>query len=287
MINVIPRYFTKNKILKRLSSDNAFGGEFRVDTNVDFCRYSAIATSHALIFILNGEKVIHNNSGDTVVNEGECVFIPKGSYMLSDVRSIDNMFKRLFIFFEDSFLQEFLSSIELSKSVETGEGEVVVFPFSPFIENIIETLPPYLNDDLKYGEKLMKMKLHEILLNMVEQDSSGRFYSSLKQVCSAEPRDLRSFMKENVTRPLTVAEFANLTCRSSRQFSRDFREIFKEIPSKWIRKKRLEYAHNQIHVTGKSLSDICCDAGFQNYSNFIQLFRQQYNITPKQLQKQI
>lgn len=281
MTTVIPRYFRENNQLKDLSQDKVFGVEFRYNTDVT--RYNLIATSHVLVFVLKGEKNIHHEDGDILVKSGSFVFIPKGSYILSDVTSIDDEFKRLVLFFEDIFLKEFFESLEHKKVIKKHKRDIVTFKISPLMSKALESLEPYLNNHLTYGESMMKAKLYEILLHVLENDSKGEFLSVLKHVLSSPKIDLRHYMEANFKRPLTVSEFAQLSCRSTRQFNRDFKELYGESPQKWIRNRRLELAYQLLNMSEQSISDICYDSGFRNYSNFIQLFRQKFNITPKKL----
>ncbi len=278
---VIPRYFKENNQLRELDRDSVCGAEFRIDRDVT--RYDIIATSHLLAFILKGEKIIHCDGEDISVKKGEFVFIPKGRYMFSDIRCEDAEFRRLVLFFEDSFIQEFLRELPHSETQAELTSPLFTQKISPQLEQTIFSLQPYLNENLSYGETLMKNKLYEILFNILEQESSNQFLTLLKSIVNSPKHDLREFMSLNYREPLSVTEFAQLSCRSSRQFTRDFREVFNDTPSNWIREQRLEYAHHLLQSSTQSVTEISYESGFRNYSNFIQLFRKKYAITPKQL----
>jgi AraC-like DNA-binding protein len=281
---VIPRYFQDTKKLKCLKPNQAYGVEFRF--NLDVTRYNLIATSHAIVFILSGEKTIHWPGGDIELGAGSLVFIPRGSYITSDVRGCNNEFRRLVLFFEDAFLKDFLSLVAAPPSAAPQDCPLVTIPISELLSQAIESLQPYLDDSLSYGEHLMKTKLHEILLNVLENDSCGQLHAALAAAVSAPKAQLRHFMQSNFTRPLSVAEFARLSCRSPRQFGRDFRMVFNQTPAAWILDKRLEFAHHLLCASPLTLTEICYSSGFCSYSHFIQQFRRKYAITPKRLQAQ-
>jgi AraC-like DNA-binding protein len=281
---VIPRYFQEHKQLKCLKPQQAYGVEFRF--NLDITRYNLIATSHAIVFILSGEKTIHWPGGDSVVGAGSLVFIPRGSYITSDVRGHNNEFRRLVLFFEDAFLKDFLSLVPATPSVAPKDCPLVTIPISELLSQAIESLQPYLDDSLSYGEHLMKTKLHEILFNALENDTAGHLHAALAAAVSVPKAELRHFMESNFARPLSVAEFARISCRSPRQFGRDFQMIFNQAPAAWIIDKRLEYAHHLLTASQQSLTQICFASGFSSYSHFIQQFRRKYSITPKRLQAQ-
>lgn len=281
MKTIIPRYFQENRQLKELGSQKAFGVEFRF--NNDITNYNIIATSHVLVFVLKGEKRMHMDTGDLVVKSGEWVFIPKGCYVSSELKSYDDEFRRLVLFFEDSFLNEFLKTISFSDNVKKRNEIFATSAITPLLNQAIKSLRSYLDGELQLKESLMKNKLYEILLNVIESDSEKKILSLLRKVLASPKIDLKNFMDDNYNLPLSVAEFSKLACRSERQFNRDFKTLFNESPNSWIKNRRLEFSYQQLLNTNKSISDICYDSGFKNYSNFIQNFRRKYDITPKKL----
>lgn len=285
MAIVIPRYFAKEGQLTSLAEDTLFGAEFRI--HEELTHYSLITTHHALVFILRGIKIIHFPEGDQIINEGSYIFIPKGSYIFSDIHPNGDDAQRVVLFLNDTFLREILSPLPHRK--ENGEFKSTTLPrgeITPLLESILHTLRPYLQEDLHFGNLLLKSKLLEIFYTLFENDKEHSLQHYITALLTSPKPGLRTFMEENFTKPLTVKEFAHLTCRSCRQFQRDFKSSFGITPQKWIRQKRLAYAHQQCKRTAKSVSDICFDSGFQNYSHFIQLFREQYQITPKQCMAQ-
>jgi AraC-like DNA-binding protein len=286
MITVIPRYFQKNNQLTTLSSDGAFGVEFRMQ--MDIPRYTMIVTTHVLVFVLKGTKTIHLPDNDIIINPGEFVFIPKGFYLFSDVQSNTNGFERVVLFFEDQFLHDLITTIaHIPHQKSISSTTIVTQPISPLLMQSITSLRMFLSCSSNYGEPLMRLKMQEVLLSILESDNNSTFLAALRHIDFSPHTDLRDFMQAHVTEPLTVTEFAHLSCRSLSQFTRDFRALFHETPQQWIRARRLEEAHLLLHTTNQTLSQVCDRCGFQSYSHFIQLFRKQYGITPKRLMLEI
>ena len=54
----------------------------------------------------------------------------------------------------------------------------------------------------------------------------------------------------------------------------------------YIQNRKLAYAI-QLLVKGKSVTEVCFDAGFNNYSYFIQLFKRKYGVTPHKYKKSL
>lgn len=50
---------------------------------------------------------------------------------------------------------------------------------------------------------------------------------------------------------------------------------------------RMRQVTNELLLTEKSITDICYDAGYQNYVHFSRLFKQQFGMTPSQYRTQV
>ena len=94
--------------------------------------------------------------------------------------------------------------------------------------------------------------------------------------------NLKRVMLENYLYNLKVEEFAKLCGRSLSAFKRDFKEVFKMTPSRWIKNKRLEYAKNLLVESDLNINQIAYDSGFVNASHFIKSFRDKYKAPPHQ-----
>ena len=92
-------------------------------------------------------------------------------------------------------------------------------------------------------------------------------------------------MEENFNKTLTVEEFASLSGRSLTTFKKEFRTIYNVPPKRWVTRKRLERAYSLLSTDEKNVTEVCFEVGFENLSYFTQLFKQNFGITPKRLQK--
>ena len=250
-------------------------------------RYSMLVASHVLIFVLKGDKVIHLPGHDLVIRPGNWVFIPRGFYLFSEVHPDAQGFERVVLFFRDRFLYDFVAANPLPPAKSTASSPPLPFgDITPVLDQTLETLRGYFSNRSQLQQHLMRTKLHEILLNILESDATGAFAAHVSLITGAQSGTLGSLMHRHVTEPLTVQEFAHLCCRSQRQFLRDFVGHFGEPPVEWIRKRRLKNAHRLILTSDLPITEICFRSGFTSFSYFIQLFKAHFGITPKQLQLQ-
>ena len=69
------------------------------------------------------------------------------------------------------------------------------------------------------------------------------------------------------------------------RFKREFKETFDAPPGEWIRKERLKRAYFLLTHSDSNVTDACSESGYHNLSHFIQAFKKEFGITPKQLAK--
>ncbi len=85
---------------------------------------------------------------------------------------------------------------------------------------------------------------------------------------------------ENLNLPLPVDELAALCKLSRRQFYRCFEAEYGMPVNKFILKRRLSFAAQQLMHTKSPVKEIVENAGFKNMSYFIRQFRQAYSMSP-------
>ncbi|MEM8908462.1 MAG: AraC family transcriptional regulator, partial [Bacteroidota bacterium] len=94
--------------------------------------------------------------------------------------------------------------------------------------------------------------------------------------------DLVELMETHYTKNLPLKEFAFLSSRSLSTFKRDFKKIFADTPSKWLKKKRLQLAYELLQTTTQRPTDIYLQVGFESYAHFSKAFKRAYGVSPSQ-----
>ncbi|MBP6386585.1 MAG: helix-turn-helix transcriptional regulator [Pseudarcicella sp.] len=244
---------------------------------------------HAVIFVLEGEKKFVSPSKTIYVRKGQLVFIRRGYYFMQE--TLDVNYKSLVFFFNEKLLKEFvgqnfsLFQKDINKKVLSDVSEIMVFDVIQNIQKFTETIFPFFNRKSIYQEYFLKLKLHELLLNILEIDNSNHFKKMLWSLYNGEKLDLDYLMNSYYLRTLSVAELARLSGRSLSVFKRDFHKQFQCSPAYWIKNKRLEYAYLILKNTTKSVNEISLEIGYESVSHFIKAFKEKYQTTPSLLSK--
>jgi transcriptional regulator GlxA family with amidase domain len=83
----------------------------------------------------------------------------------------------------------------------------------------------------------------------------------------------RDTMDRAFAQPLDVASLARVAHVSPAHFSREFRATFGETPHRYLQRRRVERAMELLRETGRPVTEICFDVGFNSLGSFSHTFR--------------
>lgn len=234
------------------------------------------------IYIETGFEILTNSDNHTIeLHPGSAIFLPQGLNLNSDfVKKTDSLTAYL-VFFSEQVITSFLTN---AKNARTGnesskhycllqdEDDVFISFFNTF-KSAIED-PGYL-----------LTKLQELLHLIAWKDHENEFFSLLLSMHSISPkRNLVRLLESHDLLHLSVSDLAHISGRSLSSFNRDFKEIYKTPPKKWLQEKRLTRARELLDQEALSVTEAALEVGYENISNFIKAFKLRYGQTPKQIQ---
>lgn len=89
-----------------------------------------------------------------------------------------------------------------------------------------------------------------------------------------------NFVRENFKSPITLESMAELVSMSIPGFCRYFKKITGKTFTQFVNEYRLVHAAKLLHEQQISITDICYESGFNNFSHFNKLFKQFTGKTP-------
>ena len=110
--------------------------------------------------------------------------------------------------------------------------------------------------------------------------------TKLPEGISAEVYRCASFIRGNVSQPLSMDEVARQVHRSGSYMMKLFREELGIHITAFITQCRLEEAKRLLQYSDNSLAEISSYLCFSSQSYFQNVFKKQYGITPMQYRKQ-
>ncbi|OHD16734.1 MAG: hypothetical protein A2Z98_14545, partial [Spirochaetes bacterium GWB1_27_13] len=228
--------------------------------------------SNGIIIVLSGEKKLYIDNEIISVKTGEIVYLRKGKYFMSAITDANkHIYSSLVFFISDNFIKEFIDNnkkLFMNIEQQVSNRNYYKFNISKFIKTNIESLFPYLKFYNQYSNDILKLKLYELIYNIIQTDNNINFLILLKETLEDNRINLKLFMEDNYYKSLKLEEYANLSGRSLTKFKTDFKKIFNTTPKDWINKKRLEKSKFLLLNTDNSITDICYMCGFDNLSHF-------------------
>ncbi|MGH9381118.1 MAG: helix-turn-helix domain-containing protein [Thermoanaerobaculia bacterium] len=83
----------------------------------------------------------------------------------------------------------------------------------------------------------------------------------------------RDAMDRAYAEPLDIPALARVACASEGHFIRTFRATFGETPHRYLQRRRVERAMFLLCQTGRSVTEICFEVGFNSLGTFSRTFR--------------
>ncbi len=244
---------------------------------------------YELNFIENG-KGVRRIVGDSVeeIGDYELVLIggedlehvwEQGNCRSTDIREITIQFPG------DIFGSGLLSRNQFAsiKRMLARAGHGLSFPLASIMK-IYSVLDTIASEQERF---IQFLKFLYILYELsVSDDSrvlaSSSFAHSAKSTESRRVQKVKQYIDDNYSKPLKLAELADLVGMSPVAFSRFFRRRTDRTLSDYIVDIRLGHAARMLVNTTKNVSEICYECGFNNLSNFNRTFKAKRNYTPRE-----
>ncbi|MCF4101945.1 AraC family transcriptional regulator [Gillisia sp. M10.2A] len=96
-----------------------------------------------------------------------------------------------------------------------------------------------------------------------------------------------NFVKENYMRPITLEEIANKVSMTVSAFCRYFKKITGKTFTNFVNEYRLVHAAKLLHEKQISITDICFESGFNNFSHFNKQFKKFTGKSPSHYRNEL
>lgn len=261
-------------------SDILYAYRFRVG---EVCRHAMI--DHSLVYVYSGKLNIVSGERTYVLSKGECAFLARNFKLeMSTCPHNGVEFKGVFLVFTRNFLMRYYRCFDKSKLPSASAKRLSnVSKLHPdlHIDSIFESLSIFFNADQVPTSQYMELKQVEAADCLTGIDS--RFCVTLFDFVGVWKMDILDFMESSYMEELTLMEMALFTGRSLAAFKRDFGQVSKESPGRWITKRRLQEAHRLITEERQKPVAIYLHLGFKSLSHFSTAFKRQYGESPSEL----
>lgn len=240
---------------------------------------------HVILSVQEGIYKVRFGNQEYIVRKNEMVLIQKAIVIEYEKcgDSDSGLLDYMMFFLNDELLNEFIKMSNLKHSYPAPLVPVTVYPVNDRLQSYIASLKPYFKEPEKIGDELVKLKLLELLFDILDADE--KLLYQLLQLKQKEPSSIVEVIEKNLMNPVSLNDLAYLSGRSLSTFKREFQAIYNESPFHWIRNRRLEKAQELLIHSGLSVTDVCFTTGFENLAHFSKVFKNKYGIAPSQVKQ--
>ena len=243
-------------------------------------------SKNTISFLRTGTKEVIGDD-KTVKIENEHFLIMKAGNCLMTEKVSDNnkMYHSVLLFFSDEDVLNFLEKFKQFSQKKENHKAFYVFKYDNFIKNFVDSLEQILQLPTDIQEGILKNKFEEIMLYLIHQNKSD-FLNSLVHKSDQQTIRLTNISENNKYNKLSVEELAFLCNMSPSTFKREFFKLYQMTPMKWFSEQRLNHVAFILKTKRKRPNELYEEAGYENFSNFVQAFKKKFGMSPKQYQLQ-
>ncbi len=148
------------------------------------------------------------------------------------------------------------------------------------LDKFIQNLFIYFDNPELMDEELALLKLKELVLILMKSEQYASVSAFLANLFTPDKLHFTNAIENNIFTHMSIQELAFICHKSLSSFKREFRKIYNDTPSRYIKNRRLEHAAHLLISTGQSVSDIAYETGFQDITTFSASFREKFACPP-------
>ena len=283
----IPRFIHKSPEFADITVDGITFVQFQ--SRKSEIRHEVCVSQHSLVFVLEGTKYIHSADGDMVIRKGEAFFCRKGCHLMSEmIPEEGGSFDTVLFFFNDSMLSRFVNqlSTEHSPFAATDRSAFRIKTADP-VSIYLSSMLSLFDSPLGKNDDFLRLKVQELLHYICITPGNDEFVSFLISCRDGSRGDLPELMEQYFNKNISLETMAELSGRSLSSFKREFKKTYNTTPARWIRERRMSWAEQLIRNSGKSITEISYESGYESLSHFSTLFRKNYGVTPREYRAEL
>jgi len=245
-----------------------------------------------LTSMLTGKKVMHIDARQPFdYLPGESVLIPADKTMKIDFPEADlhRPTRCMALTISREFIQQTVQSIsEAVPRVEEAGGwrlEEVNYHLYNDVEilSLIDKLIRVFRENNALKPLFIEMSLKELILRLMQTQVRNVLLTDTRQHLSTHRLAyVVDYIRQNLTRNLSIDELCNKACLSKSHFFRLFKNEVGVSPVQFILSERIRLAKQILVNPAKSITDACYESGFNSLTHFSSAFRAVERLSPRE-----
>ena len=247
--------------------------------------------------MLSGKKVMHlDKQAPFDYRPGESLLMPSDRLMQIDFpdATTDAPTRCLALTISDEFIRQTVAELnEQMDRVETTDQwqlntDNYLMQNDPEITSLIDKLTRLFRENNPFKSFFIRNTLKELIVRLSQMQVQTELLSHTNQhVNTNRLAYIVAYIRENVTRSLSIEELCDKACLSKSHFFRLFKSELGVSPAQFILTERIRRAKVILSNPTKSITDACYESGFNSLTHFSSAFRSVERMCPRQFKRQL
>lgn len=246
---------------------------------------SQLFTRATSIFInLSGSISFYSNGCAFHLEPGDAILIPKLSFVLTDAKpGASQSFRYMVICLDDELVYEY-NKFLASKQYMTFYISNALTIRDDTLRQVLGSFVPYLNQQALHVDKLLEIKLLELLF-VLDKITKGAVFDRVHHKPIATHR-LITTIAANLYRPdFSLVCLSRESGMSISTIKRKFKAAFSKPITEWATARRMEKANFLLANSSKTIKEIAYECGFTTPAYFNRLYKKNHGITPRSVRE--
>ena len=240
------------------------------------------------IYFKSGETKINAPYQKQSVRSNNAVLLRCGTYFSELLPTIEQEVYEILVFHLPK---------ELIRKIYINEFRVIPKPHnknfiykissSSILTEFIKGLQFYLKTPKIVSEELLNLKIQELILLLSQTQNVTTIQELLSDAFSPVEVNLKEVVNSHIFTDCSINDLAVLCNQSPSTFNRNFRNIFNDTPSNYIKTRRLEKAKYLLEHTRLTVSEIAFETCFYDTPHLSKSFKEKYGNTPNEYRNMI
>lgn len=247
--------------------------------------------------MLSGKKIVHHDNHTFFdYQPGESLLMAPDHVLYIDYpeATIDTPTRCLALTISDEFIRQTVAELnEQVARVEVNDQwqlntESYHLQNDPEISSLVDKLARLFRENNPFKSFFIRNTLKELIIRLSQLQVQTDLLTHTKQHLSTNRLAyIVAYIRENVTRSLSIDELCDKACLSKSHFFRLFKSELGVSPAQFILTERIRRAKVILSNPAKSITDACYESGFNSLTHFSNTFRSIEQMCPRQFKRKL